>query len=192
MLVRTLTSKMAYICFACAPILLACSDKEPCFPGSMGKEYRINIVELWNANSQYPGGDAYASTCPSGFDLAAGSSIVLRIDDFVENDGKCLYGEGRIVEPPVGWAWEAVSRKASQGTGFYNTVIRAENSVCLGSVTLQIMASKVPTGAAVPGKAPPATAMRQFYPTAPADQHTSCTVQDWPCADHFVVEIEEL
>jgi hypothetical protein len=169
----------------CVPVLTACS-KDPCFPASKGKQYQINIVELWDANSQFPGGQTQPFPCPVDFDLKAGGSFVVQVDGFDPDSVGCTCGTGHAIQGPDGWTWSGV-RGATCGANFFELRTTATNGDCTGDVQVSIEASRVPTGSEVPGQPPVAHLKRSFQESAP-----TCNLSGGTCTDRFVVEIVEL
>jgi hypothetical protein len=168
--------------FLCLPMSLACS-KEPCFPDSEGKEYRITVIERWDSNSRFPGGSP--GTCPVGLDLESGSSLLVRVDRFNRGGTSCHCGMGSAIEAPDGWTWEG-AEPAYCGANFFQLNTHGQNGACTGEVHISVHAPHVPTGVAVPGQ-PVAYLKRNFQ-----EDTASCFTSGGFCSDRFVVEIEEL
>jgi len=166
------------------PTLAACS-KDPCFPVSKGRQYRINVVELWDASSRFPGGNS-SNPCPVGFDLKAGGSFVVQVDSFSATGSACSCGLGAAVEAPDGWAWVRAGDDECEGN-FFQLRTNAMDGACSGKVQVSIESSRVPTGSAVPGQPPVAHLQRTFQPIT-----ADCGSRGSVCTDAFVIEIEEL
>jgi len=171
---------------ACLPLVATCS-KDPCFPGSKGKQYRIHIVELWDASSRFPGGTQAKADCPADFDLKPGTDFTIEISGFNIEAPSCSCGKGPVVEAPEGWTWLGVWPTACWGNFFQGRTEGRQGS-CSGIVMLSIQASRVPTGDAVPGQSPVAHLQRSFQ----ANGGTTCGLGSPICTDQFVVEIVEL
>jgi hypothetical protein len=181
---HTFAKRCVFGLVLCVPMLTACS-KDPCFPGSKGKQYRIDIVELWDSNSQFPGGQS-TSPCPLDFDLKSGSSFVVQVDGFNPDATSCSCGMGPAIQAPDGWTWEGVWT-ATCGGNFFQLRSNAQSGACSGAVRISIQASRILTGSAVPGQPPVAVLSRGFDESAP-----TCGLSGGACSDRFVVEIVEL
>ena len=179
------SSRLFLVAVLGVPTLAACS-KDPCFPASKGKQYQISIVEIWDDNSQFLGGQTSLNPCPVDFDLKAGGSFVVQVDGFLQGSPGCSCGEGHAVQAPDGWTWEGVEG-AVCGGNFFAMRTGAKNGSCSGDVNVSIEASHLPTGSAAPGQPPPACLQRSFQRGAP-----TCGLSENVCNDSFVVEIVEL
>jgi len=182
---HTFTQPRVVSVLVCLLMAAACS-KDPCFPGSKGKQYRITIVERWDENSRFPGGTQRGANCPIDFDLKPGSSIGVQVDSFnVEAQG-CPCGTGPVVEAPEGWTWNPKGFVTCRGN-FFGLEAEVRKGSCGGILLLSIQSSRVPTGDVVPGEAPVAYLQRNFQTDG-----TTCQPGAGICGDRFVVEIVEM
>jgi hypothetical protein len=171
----------------CLAVLPSCLKADPCFPNSKGKQYRVSIVERWDSSSRFPGGQPASFACPDGLDLRPGVSFVVQVDVFSASAPGCSCGSGSVVQSPDGWAW-AGSMDAECGGSFFELKTNVTNGTCSGISDVAIEASKVPTGAEVPGQRPVAYLSRSFQ-----DGTGDCgPISARACADSFVIEIEQL
>jgi len=170
---------------ACLPLVATCS-KDPCFPGSKGKQYRIHIVELWDAGSRFPGGTQARADCPVDFDLKPGTDFTIMVDGFSIEAPGCSCGKGPVVEAPDAWTWQGVWASACL-SNFYQLRAEARQGTCSGEVMISIEASRLPTGDALPGQPPVAYLRRRFQQNG-----STCGPGRITCTDQFVVEIVEL
>jgi len=170
---------------ACLALVAACS-KDPCFPGSKGKQYRITIVERWDENSRFPGGSSSFSGCPGDLDLIPGTSFVIQIDSFSVEAQGCSCGKGPVVQAPDGWTWKEMGAVACGGN-FFALSADGQKGACSAMVRVSVDTSRIPTGDEVPGEPPVAHLERIFQSNA-----TTCDPVPTVCADSFVVEIAQL
>lgn len=177
--------------FGCVGLLCSCADPEPCFPKSKGKEYRVNIIEVWDETSRFPGGIASNQPCPTDFDLIPGSVTAFRIDGFNSDTLECKCGEGTITQAPGDWSWEWGEPTLSCSVGFFQTTLRVARENCEGYVILYVDCKKIPTGVSIAGERPVATLTRVYQGRSVQSATTGdCMLS--VCNDTFAVEIEEL
>jgi hypothetical protein len=173
----------------CAALGLACTP-EPCFPSSVGKQYRVSIVERWNESSRFAGGHYAPFPCPADFDLSPARSFVVNIDHFNIEATICSCGSGTVTQGPEGWSWtEANEVGACQGS-FFQGGGRATNDTCQGRIRIEIEAKQIPTGSSIEGQAPVAWAQRSFIADYDPAGTSTCPVK-LSCSERFVVEITE-
>jgi len=171
----------------------ACTSKDPCFEQSNGKQYHINIVELWDQNSQYPGWPGGTNPCPPGFDLAPGGGFDIQITGFNSDSDECSCGKGIVTASPAGWTWEKPGSSEDRcNANFYYAALYANASECKGQVWIGIGASSVPSGVPTPGQVPAARVHRVFTANLSGWDAGTCNVGiGGTCDDHFVVDIEQ-
>lgn len=171
------------ICLSCGIGAVGCS-RDSCFPETIGHDYRVRVVERWDSESRFPGWAARTSWCPTGLEVQPGSTFVVRINDANTTSETCFCGRGPVLQSPEGWTWTADESASHCGANFYYLLGNAAGATCTSSISIDIGASRVPTGPAEAGKAPTASMDLVYSPIDP----DTCGA----CSDSYVVEIESL
>jgi hypothetical protein len=168
--------------------LCSCSS-EPCFPKSKGNEYRINVIEVWDENSQFSGGQHNDGPCPKNLDIVEGGSFTVAIKGFNSDSLDCECGKG-TAKAPGNWSWKNLGEERACHVNFLQARLYATSDTCNGFVELSINSGKVPSGTSVTNNAPRATLSRSF--TWKYDPDTPEGTCPGICVDTYAVEIEEL
>ena len=176
----------------CAVLATGCSNDKPCFPSSLGKQYKVTVEEVWDVNSQFPGGRQSPRPCPRDFDLFPGSSFVVRVDSFNLGSGGCECGGGKTTQGPEGWTWDQSAMGRECQTDFFVGGTKASKDACTGLVEIDIHTHSLPAGPSIPGQAPLAYASRGFGARSFDGKPAMCPSDASTCGDTFVVQIEEL
>lgn len=180
----------------CAAIAAVCGmfgggcSPEPCFGSSVGKQYRVTVVERWDENSRFSGGHYSPFPCPDDFDLSPGSSFVVSVDHFNMEASTCSCGSGNVTEGPAGWSWTESTEVGPCKGSFFQGGGLATRDACRGRLKIDIEAKALPSGSSIEGQAPLAWAQRGFEVVYDAGGTTTCPVAP-SCGDRFVVEIAE-
>lgn len=167
-------------------LVSACGgDNEPCYGLKVGQELEVEIVERYDAASQFPGA-LPQETCAAGLDLAASDMLLIAVERQTSHDAIGCQTSHFTVENGEAFGWTNIASKNAGQTPPDELVgvLSASFEGCEGAIQLQIRPGRRTEdlfAISEPGKEPYFVLRREFK--VPDE----CSLD--PCADEYVVTI---
>jgi hypothetical protein len=178
---------VAVLALAVLLCLASCRDPRDvphCFDSQVGDQYVVTLVEPYDTQSQYSGGQNEPTTCGDAFGLKAGLTLNVVVQWF---DGAHGCQSGIVTVGDFGgWHLQLVHTSSADGNAAFEGWYAATKGACGGDVVLRIESDAIPSSPLQPGLRPPAKMTFYFYLRGGADAST-CPEY---CYAEYVVNVQ--
>jgi hypothetical protein len=170
---------------------LGCAEKpKPCFGIQKGDRFDIELVEVYDENSSFPGGwSGQRFSCGADWDFSIGDRVTIRVLDQRYDESRTCTGSIVTLEPDYPSRLEILQARTENifPHGLFHGSLDVRVGQCQGGMTFQVW-DRRPTDDlfvdAEPGKSPFFYLIREYAALTNCD-----AFPEGSCGENFVVNI---